>query len=58
MTDPRKRMEPICEYCGGPIGQRNPTGKCDHLFWPDLLSDEAKEANGYRREKREVWVGS
>ena len=37
----------ICKYCGGEIAIRNPTGKCDHLYWPDMLTDEAKQANGF-----------
>lgn len=38
--------EPMCKHCGGPISIRNPTGNCDHLYFPDLLTDEAKAANG------------
>ena len=38
--------EGICKHCGGEIRIRNPTGKCDHLYWPDELTDEAKIANG------------
>jgi hypothetical protein len=25
----------ICPDCGGLIAIRNPTGKCDHLYYPD-----------------------
>lgn len=35
-----------CAHCGGPKAVRNPTGKCDHLFWPENLTCEAREANG------------
>ena len=38
--------EQLCKHCGGEIRIRNPTGKCDHLYWPDELTDEAKIANG------------
>ena len=38
----------VCEYCGGLKKLRNPRGDCDHLHWPDNLTDEAKIANGYR----------
>lgn len=31
-----------CPACGGPKSIRNPTGKCDHLYWPDNLTPEAK----------------
>jgi hypothetical protein len=27
---------------------RNPSGYCDHLAWPDYLTDEARLANGYQ----------
>lgn len=38
--------ERLCKHCGGEIRIRNPTGMCDHLYWPDELTDEAKRANG------------
>jgi len=44
-----------CKHCGGLIAVRNPTGKCDHLYWPDNLTDEAKRANGFRLVTRQVW---
>lgn len=28
-------MNEICEHCKGEIRIRNPTGKCDHLYYPD-----------------------
>lgn len=36
-----------CAHCGGAKNVRNPTGECDHLYWPELLSDAAKRANGF-----------
>lgn len=36
-----------CKYCSGLIAVRNPTGKCDHLYWPNMLTDEARMANGF-----------
>lgn len=41
-----KETAELCKHCGEPIAIRNPTGKCDHLYWPDNLTDEAKLANG------------
>ena len=38
--------ERLCKHCGGEVRIRNPTGKCDHLYWPENLTDEAKRANG------------
>lgn len=45
-----------CKHCGGPIAIRNPTGTCDHLYWPDMLTDEAKRANGFRKVTRTTWT--
>lgn len=45
MTDPHDD-NPSCPNCNGPVMVRNPTGKCDHLYWPDLLTPEAKEKVG------------
>ncbi len=44
-----------CQHCGGPIADRNPTGNCDHLYWPDNLSITAKLANGFRPVQKTVW---
>lgn len=49
-------MSDTCKHCGGEIAARNPTGTCDHLYWPDMLTDEAKLANGFRRVTFEKWV--
>jgi hypothetical protein len=50
--------DPLCKHCNGPIAVRNPTGDCDHLYWPDLLTDEAKIANGFKQREivQTVWV--
>lgn len=45
----------LCKHCHGPIAVRNPTGECDHLHWPDNLTDEAKRANGFRLVPKQVW---
>lgn len=49
-------MSETCKHCGGAKGQRNPTGECDHLYWPDNLTDEAKVANGYQKVATEKWI--
>ena len=49
-------MSENCKHCGGAIAVRNPTGECDHLYWPDNLTDEAKIANGYKKVTAERWV--
>jgi hypothetical protein len=46
-------LKDLCKHCGGLKRARNPTGKCDHLYWPDNLTDEAKRANGYGQEKED-----
>jgi hypothetical protein len=45
----------VCPNCGGEIAIRNPTGNCDHLYWPDYLTPEAKAkvAEEHEREYRE-----
>lgn len=45
---------PLCAHCGGMVAIRNPRGDCDHLYWPDLLTEEAKRANGYSKRERFV----
>lgn len=53
----RLSAKPFCKHCGGYIAERNPRGDCDHLYWPDLLTDEAKRANGYVKiEVTPTWV--
>lgn len=47
--------ERTCAHCGGLVAVRNPTGVCDHLYWPDSLTDEAKRANGFRQVQKVVW---
>lgn len=47
--------EEFCAHCGGPRALRNPSGHCDHLYWPELLTDEARKANGYRLAEKTVW---
>lgn len=44
-----------CAHCRGLKRQRNPTGECDHLYWPDNLTDEAKRANGYEPKTVTIW---
>lgn len=46
-------MKGICPNCYSPIEVRNATGKCDHLYWPDNLTPEAK-AKVIEAEKRAV----
>ncbi len=40
--DNSKPDDPICPNCGGSVHVRNPRGDCDHLYWPDMLTAEAK----------------
>ena len=45
----------ICKHCHGSIAVRNPTGLCDHLYFPDMLTDEAKHANGFCEVTVVIW---
>jgi hypothetical protein len=33
-------MNGKCKYCGGDIEIRNPTGKCDHLYYPENVNKD------------------
>lgn len=44
-----------CNHCGGDVAVRNPRGDCDHLYWPDMLTLEAKIANGLIKLKFGTW---
>ena len=47
MTHPNSRPDDsICPNCQGSVAVRNPTGWCDHLYWPDMLTPEAREKIG------------
>lgn len=35
--------QPFCKWCNGPIAVRNPTGKCDHLYYPENVNKELKK---------------
>jgi len=35
----------VCPVCGGDTAIRNPTGKCDHLYYPDNVKQEVKEGD-------------
>jgi len=41
-------IDPVCKHCGGLVRIRNPRGDCDHLYWPENLTTEAKVANGIK----------
>lgn len=34
----------LCPNCGGRIAIRNPTGHCDHLYYPDYMEKKPDEA--------------
>ncbi len=47
-------MEKICQHCGYPIELRNPSGFCDHLYYPDSCEVcKGKASSGFQniREK-------
>lgn len=47
MTHPNSKPDdPICPNCQGSVHVRNPSGSCDHLYWPDMLTEEAKQKIG------------
>jgi len=45
MEEPRRvddGGEEVCPNCNGLVKIRNPTGRCDHLYYPDNLSKKAR----------------
>ncbi len=36
----------LCEYCGGDKKIRNPTGKCDHLYYPESVNTNYPNKKG------------
>lgn len=47
-------MSETCLHCGGDKSARNPAGYCDHLYWPENLSKEARRANGIEYSSAET----
>ena len=50
--------DPICPNCHESVHVRNPTGRCDHLYWPEMLTAEAKALIGdseLERIRGECW---
>ena len=44
-----KPFEPVekeCEHCGGSVKIRNPKGFCDHLYYPDNISNIKEVMHG------------
>ena len=31
-------VKTTCDHCGGPIAIRNPSGYCDHLYYPECCN--------------------
>jgi hypothetical protein len=47
----------ICPHCHGPIHIRNPSGICDHLYYPEYCKIcEKLEANGGRKTMEQEQV--
>ena len=36
----------VCEHCHGLVSVRNPTGTCDHLYYPEAWSVCDERING------------
>ena len=46
-----RNQEKICPNCGGLIKIRNPTGECDHLYYPENLKNDVKNKEPKCSEK-------
>lgn len=44
-----------CEYCHGDIAIRNPTGKCDHLYYPENVNKKLKHYKYYQGSVK-LWI--
>ena len=53
----QKPSERMCPHCKGSILIRNPTGKCDHLYYPEsctiCFARESKKAKMLLKKRRE-----
>lgn len=38
--------EEICKHCGEPVAIRNPSGNCDHLYYPENVN-KGKRADDF-----------
>lgn len=54
----QKPSERKCPHCKESVLIRNPTGKCDHLYYPEsckiCFSREAKKAKALLKKRREA----
>ncbi len=47
----------LCPNCNGLIRIRNPTGKCDHLYYPENVPKDADDNKFYKLGKRLIEIG-
>ena len=43
-------MNGLCDYCGLPIKIRNPSGNCDHLYYPENVNKKLARRKIYKEE--------
>ena len=48
----------LCPYCGGFKAIRNPTGKCDHLYYPDNVNKSLKANVGLPSKDEPKFLGT
>ena len=48
------KTKQICKHCGGDVRIRNPSGYCDHLYYPDYCKTCKKNLKGLRKVHKSV----
>ncbi len=51
MKNTREKDVKICPHCGLDLAIRNPSGFCDHLYYPEYCKVCAKIANERLKQK-------
>lgn len=54
MNKPEKK----CKYCDGDIEIRNPTGNCDHLYYPENVNKSLKKPEKKTDKDIEPTIGT
>lgn len=55
---PEEELSPSdnCQYCKMSKKIRNPSGNCDHLYYPDNVNKEFKKSSKTLEEKLRLWL--
>ena len=48
-------QEDMCPDCGGPIAVRNPSGYCDHLYYPEYKEVHEGVIRDIKKHDKEIY---